>query len=239
MKAVIVTGGTGGIGFAICSALIKLGYLVIATCRNKNTKLESVNKLFSMGVHVFEADVTSLESCRKLEQELKEKGIEPYALVNNAGITSDSTMKNMKPEQWSNVINVNLTGTFNMTKVILEGMLLKKAGRIINISSVNALKGQFGQVNYSASKSGLIGFSKSLAKEVANKGITVNVISPGYIKTEMTKLIPDNILQNIIKSIPTGRLGEPEEVAGLVAYLISKEADFMTGSVIDINGGQF
>lgn len=238
MKSIIVTGGTGGIGFAICSAFVKSGFHVIATCQNKHTKVDSVNILTRLGVEVIEADVSSFDACLALERQLKERGVEPFALVNNAGITSDSTMKKMKFEQWADVINVNLTGTFNMTKAFLDGMLSRQSGRIINISSVNALKGQFGQVNYSASKSGLIGFSKSLAQEVAKKGITVNVISPGYVETEMTKKIPEVVLNKIIEGIPMGRLGKPEEVASLVKYLTQEEASFMTGTVIDINGGQ-
>ena len=158
-------------------------------------------------------------------------------LVNNAGITRDSFLKKMSPEQWYAVINTNLNSVFNVTRQVVDGMAERGWGRIINMSSVNAIKGQFGQTNYSAAKAGMHGFTKALAQEVVRKGVTVNTISPGYVATEMTRAIKPEILQSIVDQIPMGRMARPDEIAGLIAYLVSEEASYITGANLSINGG--
>ncbi len=190
-------------------------------------------------VHAAKADVSDFESCQGMVKEVTARLGPIDVLVNNAGITRDMTFRKMTKVDWDMVINTNLSSVFNVTKPIVDGMVDRGWGRIINVSSVNGSKGAFGQTNYAAAKAGMHGFTKSLALEVAKKGVTVNTISPGYIGTKMVTAIPEDILNSkIIPQIPVGRLGKPEEVAGLVAYLASDEAAFVTGANIAINGGQ-
>jgi acetoacetyl-CoA reductase len=192
------------------------------------------------GIAVYKWDVGDFEACKagiaKVEAELGPVEI----LVNNAGITRDTTLHRMKPEQWDDVIRTNLGSLFNLTRNVIEGMRDRGFGRIVNISSINGQKGQFGQSNYSAAKAGLIGFTKAVAQENAAKGITVNAVAPGYIGTEMVRAVPEEVLKSkILPLIPVGRLGEPEEIARCVVFLASDEAGFITGSTLSANGGQY
>lgn len=241
-KIALVTGALGGIGTSIVERLLGEGATVIATYRVdsdlraqawRSSKFNNCSRL-----HLAEVDVADFKCCEKLIDQIKERFGRLDILVNNAGITRDASIKKMTFSQWNEVINTNLTGCFNMCKLAFTLMQDNGYGRIINISSVNGQKGQFGQVNYSASKSGIYGITKSLALEGARKGITVNSISPGYIKTEMTSKIAPNILDSIISEIPVGRMGEPEEIAESVLFLASEKSAFITGSNLAINGGQ-
>jgi acetoacetyl-CoA reductase len=241
-RVALVTGGMGGLGEAVCIKLAALGYQVVTTYSPGNTK--ATDWLASMkdagyNFRAFPCDVADYDSAQDcIAQVAKEVG--PIdVLVNNAGITRDMTFKKMDKTNWDAVIKTNLDSVFNMTKPVCDGMTERGWGRIINISSVNGQKGAFGQTNYSAAKAGMHGFTKALALEVARKGVTVNTISPGYIGTKMVMAIPQEVLESkIIPQIPMARLGKPEEVAGLVAYLASDEAAFLTGANIAINGGQ-
>jgi acetoacetyl-CoA reductase len=241
-RVALVTGGMGGLGEAICVKLVKLGDTVVTTFSPGNPKVQPwLESMKSNGFHFFayECDVTDWESCRRCVEKVQ-KDLGPVdVLVNNAGITRDMTFKKMDRVNWDAVMFTNLNSVFNMTKQVCDGMVERSWGRVINISSVNGQKGAFGQTNYSAAKAGMHGFTKALALEVARKGVTVNTISPGYIGTKMVTAIPKDVLDSkIIPQIPMGRLGKPEEVAGLVAYLASEEAAFVTGANIAINGGQ-
>jgi acetoacetyl-CoA reductase len=241
-KVALVTGGMGGLGEAICTRLCRAGYRVATTYSPRNeSAAEWVDMHRKEGVDVmaYKVDVTDYASCdtgvRKIVGDTGHIDI----LVNNAGITRDSTLRKMSYEDWQAVLRTNLDSVFNMTRPVLHGMLESQWGRIINISSVNGQKGAYGQVNYSAAKAAMHGFTKALALEVASKGITVNTVSPGYLRTSMVMKVPKEILETkIIPEIPVGRLGEPSEIAALVAYLCSDEAAFVTGANIAINGGQ-
>jgi acetoacetyl-CoA reductase len=232
-----VTGGTRGIGAAISKALKAAGYKVAA---NYGGNDEAANKLKAeTSIAVYKWDVSSFDACtaglKQVEADLGPVEI----LVNNAGITRDAPFHRMTPEYWNQVINTNLNSLFNMSRPVWEGMRTRKFGRIVNISSINGQKGQFGQANYSAAKAGDIGFTKALALEGARAGITVNAICPGYINTEMVQAVPKDVLEkNILPLIPTGRLGEPEEIARCVVFLASDDAGFITGSTLSANGGQ-
>jgi acetoacetyl-CoA reductase len=241
-KVALVTGGMGGLGEAICIKLAALGYKVVTTYSptNKTAQewLRSMNDM-GYGFKAYACDVGDFDSCKAcVEAVTKELG--PVdVLVNNAGITRDMTFKKMTKADWDAVIHTNLDSAFTMTKQVMDGMMERNWGRVINISSVNGQKGAFGQTNYAAAKAGMHGFTKSLALEVARKGVTVNTISPGYIGTKMVMAIPQEVLDSkILPQIPQNRLGKPDEVAGLVAYLSSEEAAFVTGANISINGGQ-
>jgi len=188
-------------------------------------------------VYAAEGNVEEYESCAEMFYNLRSVVGPVDVLVNNAGITRDGVFRRMTPGDWYAVINTNLNSVFNVTRQVIDGMMERGWGRVVNISSVNALKGQFGQTNYSAAKAGMHGFSKALAQEVVKKGVTVNTLSPGYVNTDMVRAIKPEILQNIIASIPMGRLAEPEEIAGLISYLCSEEAGYITGANISINGG--
>jgi acetoacetyl-CoA reductase len=237
-RIALVTGGTRGIGAAIAKALKANGYKVAA---NYGGNDEAAQKFKAeTGIPVFKWDVSSFDACadgiKKVEADIGPIEV----LVNNAGITRDSMLHRMKLEQWTAVINTNLGSLFNMCRQVIEGMRARKFGRIVNISSINGQKGQMGQSNYSAAKAGELGFTKALAQESARAGITVNAICPGYINTEMVQVIPKDVLEkNILPLIPIGRLGEPEEVARCVVFLVSDDAGLMTGSTITINGGQY
>jgi acetoacetyl-CoA reductase len=241
-RIALVTGGMGGLGEAICMKLARMGIKVIVTYSPGNTKhAEWLKEMAGRDYHfmAYPADVADDQSCaRMVGQVAKEVG--PIdILINNAGITRDMTFKKMTKVDWDAVMRTNLDSVFNVTKPIVDGMVERGWGRVINVSSVNGQKGAFGQTNYSAAKAGMHGFTKALALEVARKGVTVNTISPGYIGTKMVLAIPKDVLDTkIVPQIPLGRLGKPEEVAGLCAYLASDEAAFVTGANIAITGGQ-
>ncbi len=241
-RVALVTGGMGGLGEAVCIKLAALGYKVVTTFSPSNTKaqdwLQAMHNL-GYGFKAYPCDVGDFDSCKAcIAQIIKDVGAVDV-LVNNAGITRDMTFKKMAKADWDVVMRTNLDSVFNMTKQVMDGMMERNWGRVINISSVNGQKGAFGQTNYAAAKAGMHGFTKSLALEVAKKGVTVNTISPGYIGTKMVTAIPQEVLDSkILPQIPVSRLGKPEEVAGLVAYLSSEEAAFVTGANISINGGQ-
>jgi acetoacetyl-CoA reductase len=241
-RTAIVTGGMGGLGESISIKLADAGYKVVVTYSPSNTKYRSWLEEMKGKGHAFAAypvDVVNYDDCAaKVGQMQREQG--PIdILVNNAGITRDMTFKKMTKADWDAVMRTNLDSCFNMTKQVMDGMLERSWGRVINVASVNGQKGAFGQTNYSAAKAGIHGFTKALALECARKGVTVNTISPGYIGTKMVTAIPKEILDSkILPQIPIGRLGKPEEVAGLIIYLCSEEAAFVTGANISINGGQ-
>lgn len=241
-RVALVTGGMGGLGEAVCIKLAALGYQVVTTYSPGNTKAKDwlvEMKELGYDFHAFPCDVADYNSAQECIAQIQ-KEIGPVdVLINNAGITRDMTFKKMDKTNWDAVMKTNLDSVFNMTKPVCDGMTDRGWGRVINISSVNGQKGAFGQTNYSAAKAGMHGFTKALALEVARKGVTVNTISPGYIGTKMVMAIPQEVLDSkIIPQIPMARLGKPEEVAGLVAYLASDEAAFLTGANIAINGGQ-
>lgn len=241
-RVAVVTGGMGGLGEAICIKLSKMGFTVVTTYSPANKKSADWLAEMKKEGYTFQAvpvDVADYESCAKAVQQVEKDIGQVDVIVNNAGITRDMTFKKMGKTDWDAVMRTNLDSVFNMTKAVLDDMVDRGWGRIINVSSVNGQKGAFGQTNYSAAKAGMHGFTKALALEVARKGVTVNTISPGYIGTKMVMAIPKDVLDSkIIPQIPVGRLGKPEEVAGLVAYLCSDEAAFVTGANIAINGGQ-
>jgi acetoacetyl-CoA reductase len=232
----------GGLGEAICLRIAAMGNQVVATYSPGNTKSAEWLKAMKAQGHDMKAvqvDVADFDSCQKAVAQIQSEVGPVDILVNNAGITRDSTFRKMGKPDWDAVLRTNLDSVFNMTKPVCEGMIERGWGRIINISSVNGQKGAFGQTNYSTAKAGMHGFTKALALEVARRGVTVNTVSPGYIGTKMVLAVPKDILDTkIIPQIPLGRLGRPEEVAGLVAYLCSDEAAFVTGANIAINGGQ-
>jgi acetoacetyl-CoA reductase len=236
-KVALVTGGTRGIGSAISQKLKDSGYTVIAVYQGNDESASKFQK--NTGIPTYKWDVSNFEACEKgVAQVTKDHG--PInILVNNAGITRDGVLHKMNFEQWMDVIQTNLTSCFNMCRHVIEPMREQGFGRIINISSINGQKGQFGQINYSAAKAGIIGLTKALAQESAAKGITVNAIAPGYINTEMVQSVPQDILTKITSQIPAGRLGEPEEVARSVAFLASDDAGFITGTTLTMNGGQY
>ena len=234
-KVAIVTGGTRGIGKAISIALVKEGYKVVATYKSNDTVAEQFEKKYSISTYKY--DASDYDECKINIETIKKKFGNIEVLINNCGIVKDCLFHKMDYNSWAKVINTNLTSSFNMSKCVIDDMILNKYGRIINISSVNALQGQFGQTNYSAAKAGIIGFTKSLAKETAKKGITVNVICPGYIKTDIFESISDDILEKIKSNIPLKRFGEPREVARVAIFLSDKESGYITGATFNINGG--
>jgi acetoacetyl-CoA reductase len=237
-RTAVVTGGSRGIGAAISKALKQGGYNVAANYGGNDEAAAKFKQ--ETGIPVFKWDVSSYEACAEGLKKVESEVGPVDSLVNNAGITRDTMFHRMKPEQWSAVINTNLNSLFNMCRPVIDGMRERNFGRIINISSINGQKGQMGQANYSAAKAGDIGFTKALAQENASKGITVNVIAPGYIATEMVMAVPKDVLEkNIIPQIPVGRLGQPEEIARVVVFLASDDAGFITGSTIAANGGQY
>ena len=236
-RVALVTGGTRGIGEAISIALKDAGYTVAAVYAGNDEKAKEFSD--QTGINTYKFDVSNFAQCQSgvanIESELGPVEI----LVNNAGITRDATLHKMTPEQWSEVIQTDLTSCFNMCRIVIEGMRERSFGRIINISSINGELGGFGQANYSAAKAGMIGFSKAVAREDAGKGITVNVITPGFVATEMVLSIPEKVMTNIVNAIPVRRLGEPSEIARGVVFLASDDAGYITGSTLDINGGQY
>jgi acetoacetyl-CoA reductase len=242
-KVALVTGGTGGIGSSISRKLAS-DYQVIA-CYFKGGRHEEAKqwqdqqKKQGFDIDILYGDIAQYTDCEQLVSLVLERYGQIDVLVNNAGVTQDASLRKMSPQQWHQVLDANLTSVFNMTRNVIPFMIEKSYGRIVSISSINGRKGQFGQCNYAATKAALFGFTKSLALEVASKGITVNAVSPGYIETPMLKAMREDVLNAIIANIPVGRLGKPEEIADVVAYLASSSSGFITGSNIDINGGQY
>lgn len=234
-----VTGGMGGIGSAICRKLFKEGYQVIAGCGPSRDYAKWIAEQAAQGYqfHASVGNVSDWDSTVEAFKQVKASFGNPDILVNNAGITRDGTFRRMSVDDWRTVIDTNLNSLFNVTKQVIEGMLEKGFGRIVNISSVNGQKGQFGQTNYSTAKAGIHGFSMALAQEVANKGVTVNTVSPGYIGTEMVSAIRQDVLDKIIAGIPVKRLGTPEEIASIVAWIASDDGGFATGADFSLNGG--
>jgi acetoacetyl-CoA reductase len=241
-RLAVVTGGMGGLGESISTKMADAGYRVVVTYSPANTKWKQwLEDMKSRGYpfSAYPVDVADYGDCAAKCAQIRKECGEIDILVNNAGITRDMTFRKMTKVDWDDVMRTNLDSCFNMTKQVMDGMMERSWGRVINVSSVNGQKGAFGQTNYSAAKAGIHGFTKALALEVARKGVTVNTISPGYIGTKMVTAIPAEILDSkILPQIPLGRLGKPEEVAGLIIYLCSEEAAFVTGANISINGGQ-
>jgi acetoacetyl-CoA reductase len=235
-RVAIVTGGTRGIGEAISVALRDMGMKVAANyAGNEERAREFTDRT---GIAAYKWDVADYDACQEGVRQV-EADLGPVdVLVNNAGITRDSTMRKMGRGQWDEVIDVNLGGVFNMAKAVFDGMSGRKYGRIVNIGSINGQAGQYGQVNYAAAKSGIHGFTKALAQEGARSGVTVNAIAPGYIDTDMVAAVPEDVLGKIVAKIPVGRLGKAEEIARGVAFLVDENAGFVTGSTLSINGGQ-
>ncbi len=241
-KLAVVTGGMGGLGESISTKMADAGYRVVVTYSPSNTKYKAwLEEMKGRGYSfaAFSVDVADFDDCARKIGAIQSECGPVDILVNNAGITRDMTFKKMSKADWDAVMRTNLDSCFNMTKQVMDGMVERSWGRVINVSSVNGQKGAFGQTNYSAAKAGIHGFTKALALEVAKKGVTINTISPGYIGTKMVTAIPKEILDSkILPQIPVGRLGKPDEVAGLIIYLCSEEAAFVTGANISINGGQ-
>ena len=238
-RVALVTGGTGGIGTAICKRLAAGGHRVATNFRNEEKARDWQARMKADGFDfaLAKGDVSTPEDAEAMVREV-EKQVGPVdILVNNAGITRDGTFHKMSAQQWQEVINTNLNSVFNVTRPVIEGMRERKWGRIIQISSINGLKGQYGQANYAAAKAGMHGFTISLARENAKLGITVNTVSPGYVGTDMVMAVPEEVRAKIVADIPTGRLGTPAEIAYAVAFLVDEQAAWITGSNLDINGG--
>ena len=241
-KVALVTGGVGGIGTAICKRLARDGNFVFANYAIPGTEERWTQAMAAAGLNGTQSalafgDVTDFDAMGRMVRDIEQKHGPVAILVNCAGITRDSTFRKMTVEQWRAVISTNLDSVFNVTRHVLDGMLERGWGRIVNISSVNAVRGQFGQTNYASAKAGILGFTKSLAQEVVRKGITVNAISPGYVQTEMVMAIREDVRQKIVSEIPAGRLAMPEEVADAVAFLASDGAAYITGTNLAVNGG--
>lgn len=235
-RVALVTGGTRGIGEAICTTLKEKGYKVVANYGGNDQAAQEFTS--RTGIPTAKFDVSDFDAVQTAMAEVESTYGPVDVLINNAGITRDGTMHRMSFEKWDAVIQTNLASCFNTSKAVIEGMRERGFGRIINVGSVNGQAGQYGQVNYAAAKSGIHGFTKALALENAAKGITVNAIAPGYVDTDMVRAVPEDVLVKIIKTIPVGRLGRPEDIANSVAFLVDDESSFITGSTLSINGGQ-
>lgn len=236
-RTALVTGGTRGLGKAIAICLQAAGHQVIATYHSDGEAAEAFSA--ETAIPVFHWDVSDFEACRAGIAQVEEKFGPIEILVNDAGVTSDAVLHRMTPEQWWKVINTNLGSMFNMCRHVIEGMRERGFGRIINISSVNGQKGQFGQTNYAAAKAGILGFTKALALESARKNITVNAVAPGYCATDMVAAVSEQVMQSILAAIPVGRLGAPADIGRMVAFLADDDAGFITGATFEVNGGQF
>ncbi len=238
-RVALVTGGTGGIGSSIVQRLAQMGHRVATNYRDEDRARAWQARMRERGVDVALAkgDVSCPEQAQALVDDIEHQLGPVEILVNNAGITRDSTFHRMTPVQWNEVIGTNLNSCFNVTRPVIEGMRARKWGRIVQISSINGLKGQYGQANYAAAKAGMHGFTISLARENARFGVTVNTVSPGYVATDMVMAVPEDVRAKIVAEIPTGRLGTPDEIAYAVAFLVADEAAWITGSNLDINGG--
>jgi len=237
VRVAIVTGGTRGIGAAVAEALKKAEYKVASTYHGNEDAARKFTE--RTGIPSYKFDVGDFEACKEGVAIITAENGPIDILINNAGITRDAFLQKMTPQQWSEVIRTNLDSVFNMSHLVIEGMRERCFGRIINISSINGQAGQAGQTNYSAAKAGIIGFTKALAREVANKGITVNAIAPGYIDTDMVHAVSPEILAKIVDKIPLKRLGKPEEIAAMAVFLASNQAAFATGATFTVNGGQY
>jgi len=240
-RVALVTGGTGGIGTAICKRLIDAGHKVATNYRNEERTRAWQEQMKAAGydVTVVRGDVSSPEESEAMVREVEEALGPVEILINNAGITRDGTFHKMTAAQWQEVVNTNLNSVFNVTRPVINGMRERKWGRIVQISSINGQKGQYGQANYAAAKAGMHGFTISLAQENARYGITVNTVSPGYIGTDMVMAVPEEVREKIVAQIPTGRLGTPEEIAYAVAFFLPEEAAWITGANLAANGGQY
>ena len=241
-RVALVTGGVGGIGTAICKRLARDGHFVAANYAIAGTESRWQAQMAAAGLDAASTglafgDVTDFEAMGEMVKKIARDHGPIEILVNCAGITRDSTFRKMTPDQWRAVLSTNLDSVFNVTKHVIDGMVERGWGRVINISSVNATRGQFGQTNYAAAKAGILGFTKSLAQEVVKKGVTVNAVSPGYVQTEMVMAIREDVRQQIVSQIPAGRLAMPEEVADAVAFLASENAAYITGTNLAVNGG--
>ncbi len=241
-KIALVTGGVGGIGTAICIALARQGYFVVANYVVPGSEIAWQNKMKAAGLGADDcaialADVADFNASGKMIADIHATHGEISVLVNCAGITRDVSLRKMTPEQWHAVINTNLNSVFNVTRHVIDSMCDRGFGRIVNISSVNATKGAFGQTNYASAKAGIVGFTKSLALEVAKKGVTVNAVSPGFIETDMTAAVREDLRQQTLSQIPTGRAGTPEDVANAVVFLVAAESGYVTGTNMAVNGG--
>ena len=240
MKVAYVTGGMGGLGTSICQRLAKEGFKVVAGCGPNSPRKDrwlKEQKELGYDFSASEGNVADWESTKQAFEKVKAEVGRVDVLVNNAGITRDTVFRKMTPDDWKAVIDTNLNSLFKVTKQVIEGMVENNWGRIVNISSVNGQKGQFGQTNYSTAKAGIHGFTMALAQEVAGKGVTVNTVSPGYIGTEMVKAVRPDVLEKIVAGIPVKRLGTPEEIASICAWIASDDAAFATGADFSLNGG--
>ncbi len=238
-RVALVTGGTGGIGTSIIQRLAQMGHRVATNYRDETRARAWQAQMRERGIEVALArgDVSIAEEAQALVEDVERQLGPVEVLINNAGITRDSTFHRMSVLQWNEVIATNLNSCFNVTRPVIEGMRSRQWGRIVQISSINGLKGQYGQANYAAAKAGMHGFTISLARENARFGVTVNTVSPGYVATDMVMAVPEDVRAKIVAEIPTGRLGSPEEIAYAVAFLVAEEAAWITGSNLDINGG--
>lgn len=242
-RVALVTGGNGGIGTEVCKYLAALGYRVVSTC--VSAEKENIRgwqeELRAEGYEVawVECDVSDYEACGAMAEQVRAEQGDVDVLVNLAGITRDAFIHKMDKGDWDSVVNVNLNSAFNVTRHLIDGMRERGFGRVVNISSVNGQTGQFGQTNYSAAKAGLHGFTMALAKEGARKGITANTVSPGYIDTSMTAAIPQEVRDQIIAQVPAGRMGRPEEIARVVAFLAADDSEYINGANIPVNGALF
>lgn len=239
-KVALITGGTRGIGKEIAYTLAEENYDIIINYRTENEELMKLKKEIEqkrVRCLLLKGDVSNFEDCKKLVEEAINRMNHIDVLVNNAGITKDMLLMRMKPEDFNEVINVNLIGTFNMTKNVINYMMKERKGKIINVSSVVGISGNAGQTNYAASKAGIIGFTKSLAKEVASRNILVNAIAPGFIQTDMTNILKENVKDEIAKTIPLKRMGTAKDVANVVKFLVSEDSSYITGQVIQVDGG--
>ena len=239
-KCALITGATRGIGKQIAITLAKQGYNIALNYRKENEELENTKKeIEEIGVQVLavKGDVANFENCENFVKQVIERFGQIDVLVNNAGITKDMLLMRMKKEDFEQVIDTNLVGTFNVTKNVVPYMMKARSGRIINISSVVGISGNAGQTNYSASKAGIIGFTKSLAKEIASRNILVNAVAPGFIETNMTDVLKDDVKQEIVKNIPLKRMGTTQDVANVVKFLASDDSSYITGQVINVDGG--
>ncbi len=235
-RLALVTGGTRGIGASISNTLKGAGFKVVASYAGNDDAAEAFRK--QSGIPVYKFDVGDFEACERAVRKIVDENGPIEVLVNNAGITRDATLHKMSHQQWDDVIRTNLTSCFNMCRLVIESMRERGFGRIVNIGSINGQAGQYGQVNYAAAKSGIHGFTKALAQEGAGKGITVNALAPGYIDTDMVRSVPPAVLEKIVAKVPVGRLGQADEIARGVLFLVGESAGFVTGATLSINGGQ-
>lgn len=242
-KIALVTGGIGGIGTAICRELSEENIKVFANyhpAEGENASLwQAKQAAAGFALSIIAADVSSFEECEQMVRSIEEQAGPVDILVNAAGITRDKTMRNLDHTDWSSVIRTNLDSVYNVSKQVFEGMTTRGFGRIVNISSVNGQRGQFGQTNYASAKAGMHGFTMSLAQEGAAKGVTVNTVSPGYISTPMTQEMSDEVLEHIVSGIPAKKMGEPEDIAQLIGYIASDKGSYITGANIPVNGGLY